>query len=167
MHEFLLSIEELSFSTWVRESGFWGYATILFAHVVSLGVVAGSAFVINLRLLGLPAGMPVKPLERLFPFMWWGFIVSAITGTPLLMQDATTKMINPVFYIKMVLIGIGLLLLRLIRTRVFHHPALDQGPLPAGARGLALASLVCWLGVIVAGRLMAYLGPVAGLADAP
>ena len=164
MHDFLVSIEQLSFSTWVRESDFWGYATILFAHVISLGVVAGLSIAIDLRLLGLSPNMPVKPLDRLHPFIWWGFVVSAITGIPLLMQDASTKLASPVFYVKMSLIAVGLVLLRLIRSKVFNHPALDQGPLPAGTRGLALASLVCWLAVITAGRLMAYLGPVAGLA---
>jgi hypothetical protein len=35
--------------------------------------------------------------------------------------------------------------------------------LPGNAKRLAWLSLVCWLGAITAGRLLAYLGPVSGL----
>jgi hypothetical protein len=54
------------------------------------------------------------------------------------------------------------ILLRLCRC-VFGDPQLDAVPLPPVAKRLAWASLVCWLGAIVCGRLIAYLGPVAGL----
>jgi hypothetical protein len=40
---------------------------------------------------------------------------------------------------------------------------LDNGPTPAKAKVLAWASLACWFGAIVAGRLLAYVGPVSGL----
>jgi hypothetical protein len=40
---------------------------------------------------------------------------------------------------------------------------LDKGPLPASVKGLAWLSLVCWVGAITAGRLLAYLGPVSGV----
>jgi hypothetical protein len=56
-------------------------------------------------------------------------------------------------------------LLALMRKRVFHDPELDHKVLPSSAKVLAWASLVCWLGAITAGRLLAYLGPVAGLGN--
>ena len=47
--------------------------------------------------------------------------------------------------------SVGLLVL--IRRRVFGSPQLDNGIVPG--RSLAYASLVCWFGAIVAGRLEA------------
>jgi len=159
--EFLKSIEQLSFSTWVREGAdWWGYGTILFMHTIGMALLAGTQILLDLRLLGVAPQMPVQPLGRLYPMMWVGFWISAATGTALLMADATTKMVNPDFYAKMALIALSLVFMRAIRKRVFGDP--DQ-PEP-NVRGLALASLICWLGVITAGRLMGYLGPVAGLA---
>jgi hypothetical protein len=55
------------------------------------------------------------------------------------------------------------ILLRVMRRKIFGDPALDQGPVSSGAKGLAWASLFCWFGAICAGRLLAYLGPVSGL----
>ena len=159
--EFLKSIEQLSFSTWVREgSSFWGFATILFLHAIGMALLAGTSIAINLRLLGFAPQIPVQPLGRLYPMMWGGFWLSAATGTSLLMADASTKLINPDFYVKMVLVSIAMVLLQKIRKRVFRNP---DRPEP-NVKGLALASLICWLAVITAGRLMGYVGPVAGLA---
>ena len=44
----------------------------------------------------------------------------------------------------------------MIQKRVFREPQLSQGLLPAGAKMLAVTSLICWLGAITAGRLLAY-----------
>jgi hypothetical protein len=81
----------------------------------------------------------------------------------LLAADATTKLINPDFYVKMVFIALALVNLRILRNRVFRDPFVDKKPLSADVRVLAVTSLIFWLGAITAGRLMAYVGPVSGL----
>ena len=81
---------------------------------------------INLRLLGMWPQMRIKPLERLYPLMWWGFFINAVTGTMLLLGDAATKLRNPDFYFKMVLIAIGVIVLRKMRTTVFANPNIDR-----------------------------------------
>jgi len=154
---FLDTIENLGFSTWVRESpSKLAYPTILWLHVMGMGVVAGLAAVISLRLLGVSSKTPVQPLEKLYPLIWWGFWVNAFTGTALLMASASKRMIDPLFYIKMVFIFAGIAVLRLTRKRVFRNLGPD-GALPERASTLAWAALICWLGAITAGRLLAYL----------
>jgi hypothetical protein len=95
--------------------------------------------------------------------MWWGFALNAITGSSLLMGDATTKGTNPDFWVKMVFVFSGIIVLKVMRKKVFADPKLDQGPVSGTAKGLAWLSLVCWIGAITAGRLLAYVGPVSGL----
>jgi hypothetical protein len=102
-------------------------------------------------------------MDRLFPWMWWGFALNLVTGTLLLMGDATTKGTNPDFGVKMVFVFSGVVVLKLIRKKVFGDPQLDVVPLSGTAKGLAWASLVCWIAAITAGRLLAYVGPVSGL----
>jgi hypothetical protein len=154
--EFLDTIENLGFSTWVRESpSKLAYPTVLWLHVMGMGVVAGISAVISLRLLGVAPKTPVQPLERLYPLIWWGFWVNAFTGTALLMASASKRMIDPAFYVKMVFIFAGIAVLRLTRKKVFRSLGPD-GALPENAKALAWASLICWLGAITAGRLLAY-----------
>jgi hypothetical protein len=162
MTEFLKSIEQLPLSTWIREGGaIYGYALILFMHTIGLGLVAGITCMMNLRLLGL-TNMPVKPLTKLYPLIWYGFYLNLLTGVLLIMADASTKLRNWDFWVKMVLIVAGLVIQKMIQKKMLAEPSNDA--IPAGVRSLAILSLVCWFGAILAGRLLAYVGPVAGLA---
>ena len=76
--------------------------------------------------------------------------------------DATTKLRNPDFFVKMGFILVAVIAQRLIEKRVFRDGQVEA-PLTTNAKMLALTSLVCWLGAITAGRLLAYVGPVSGL----
>ena len=154
---FLDTIEQLGFSTWVSESkSLLAYPTILWLHVMGMGVVVGISAMICLRLLGVAPKIPVQPLEGLYPLIWVGFWVNAATGTALLMASASKRMVDPTFYIKMVFIFAGLAVLQRTRSKVFRKLG-PSGELPESARPLAWATLVCWLGAITAGRLLAYL----------
>ena len=106
--------------------------------------------------------MPLAPLKRLFPLLWVAFAVTAISGTALLIADASTKLASSVFYVKMVFVTLALVNMQLLKTQAFRD---DAGAMaPAGsARLLAITSLLFWVAATTAGRLMAYLGPVSGL----
>ena len=160
MMEFLSKLEQLPFSMWVLQSP---YSTILFLLSMGMALVAGFSAVIDLRLLGFSPKIPIKPMERLFPWMWWGFALNAITGGSLLVADATTKGTNPDFWVKMVFVFTGIAVLRMMQKKVFGDPHLDTAPVSGTAKGLAWVSLTCWVGAITAGRLLAYVGPVSGL----
>ena len=161
--DFLAALERTRFSTWMREStSVWGYPTVLFMHTVGMAMVAGLSAAVALRIIGVSPRTPIRPLERLYPLIWIGFAINAITGTMLVMQDATTKLANPDFYIKMIFVAAGVVLIVRTRRRIFGDPGLDKAPLPSGAKSLAWLSLFCWIAAITAGRLLAYVGPAAG-----
>ena len=164
MGDFLNSLEQMSFSTWVRESSsIWAFPTFLVLHTIGMSVVAGLSAMIDLVLLGLWPNVPVKPLEKLYPLLWGGFWLNAVTGTVLLIADASTKLTNWDFYVKMIFVFAGTWLIYKMRIVVFGDPDLDQKPVTSQMKTLAMASLACWFLAITAGRLLAYLGPVSGL----
>jgi hypothetical protein len=157
-------LESLPFSVWIRESGsLWAFPMFLFSHTLGMSLVAGGSTMICFALLGLWPKAPIKPLEKLYPVMWWGFGLNLFTGIGLFCADAQTRAINLDFWVKLVFVAVGVFLLARMRKAVFANPLLDLGPVPKDARVLAFASLVCWFGAICAGRLIAYVGPVAGL----
>src|ERR1700722_12032215 len=164
MLSFFASLEQSSLSVWVRESGtVWSFPTILLLHTLGMSIVAGGNAMLDLVLLGFwPGKTPMKPLEKYFPLIWAGFGLNAVTGTLLLMADATTKLTNPDFGVKMVFIFAGVTVLYMMQKKVFADPALDEAPVSGTANILAWASLICCFGAITAGRLLAYVGPVSG-----
>lgn len=154
---FLESLEQLGISIWVRESpSIFAYPMMLLLHVMGMAIVVGISGVISLRLLGFSTETPLKPLERLYPLMWCGFALNAATGTALVLASASMRLVDPVFYIKMIFIILGVIVLQLTRIRVLRQPDAEAA-LPASARRLAWTGLICWAGAVTAGRLLAYL----------
>ena len=161
----LSSLEHSAFGTWVREAPtIWAYATILFLHTVGLGFVVGVNVAIDLRILGVARQMPLAPMRKLFPWMWAGFVINALSGVALLIADATTKLANPVFLVKMAFIALGVVNMGWSKRKLFDDPStLERDPPTPHAKRVAIVSLVLWIGATTAGRLMGYLGPVSGL----
>ena len=162
--EFLTWIESTSLSTFIREStSLFAAPGFLFVHILGMSIVAGCATMIDLAILGVWPGTALKPLERLYPVIWFGFVINLITGTGLMLADASTRGRNWDLYLKLLFVIGGLITLRQMRTHVFADPAIDTKPVSSQAKRLAWASILCWFAAIVAGRLIAYVGPVPGL----
>jgi hypothetical protein len=157
--ELLGRLEASGFATWVRESGsLWAYPLILTLHTVGLSFLVGAKAVLDLRLLGFGRGISFGALGPLFSMMWIGFIVNAASGVALFAADATVKARQGVFWIKLALIGLGIVNIRSMRALLARETAsLEVGIVPSRGRLLALASLAIWAAAITAGRLMAYL----------
>ena len=106
---------------------------ILTLHTFGLAVVVGANAVIDFRLLGFAPRIPVLALRPLFPIMWWAFTLNFATGVLLFMADATTKAGQWMFYLKLALIALALVVTTLLSRR------LDQD---AHLRTLAAISLL-------------------------
>ncbi len=156
MTDLFTAIEGTALAAWVRESpSIWAYATILTLHTVGLAIVVGANVVVDLRLLGWAAAIPLAALRAVFPIMSAGFAINFASGILLFIADATTKSGQRVFYVKLACITLALVVARTMAKRlgpveVGHH-------IDASLRTLAIVSLCLWAGAIVAGRLMAYL----------
>ena len=163
MTDLLLRIQHTSFCMWVHNSpSVLAYPTILFLHVVGMGLVVSISAGIDLRILGFAPALPLAPMGKFLRLVWIGLCINAVTGTIIAAADAVNKFTNPDFYIKLLLVALGVITLRQIEIRVLRDPLVDNGPLPAKAKVLAFASLIFWLGAMLAGRLLAYVGPGSG-----
>lgn len=155
---FYQMLEQTGLGTFVRENpSLWGWPAFLTMHTIGMSLLVGMNAAVDLRILGVAPQMPLAPMARLFPFMWFGFALNALTGTGLFISEATKKGTSVVFLAKLILVALAVVVLVLIRRRVFRNSAAPGQVLPAAVKLLAVASIVCWLGAIVTGRLMAYL----------
>ena len=148
-----LWLEASAFSIWMRESpSMFAFPGILAAHTVGLAFVAGLSGALDLRLLGVARSIPPIAFTRFLPYMWFGLWVNIVTGLAVLMAYPTKALTNPVFYLKLGLIAVALVMLRPI-LRFARGGAND---VDVTTRLLAAASLAAWVGAIAAGRLLAY-----------
>ena len=154
---FFAWIEATMLSTWLRESpSLWVFPLVLILHTVGLAFFVGANLAWDVRVLGFSVGIPIDALERYFLVMWTGFWINAVSGVLLLIAYPTKALTNPLFYAKLVLIGLGVVVALRIRRDVRSAGGDSSILFPAGVRALAATSLACWLLVIVAGRLLAY-----------
>src|SRR5262249_31083259 len=143
------------FATYLRESEY-GFVFFLTIHILSMSCLVGANSIVSMRLLGMAPGIPLKPLRRLFPFMWAGFIGADLSGIAIGLAHASTRLWNPIFGVKLGIITIAAPIMWIMQKKIFDNPDVSEGALPKNARKIAAAQLILWLSVLVAGRLIAY-----------
>lgn len=154
---FLSTIERSGLSTWIRETdSLFGFYFILLFHNLGLALAVGSSVFIGLRLLGVAPDLPLAPVKNFFSVLWIGAWISAVSGAFLLIAYPTKALTNPIFYLKLVLVGTGVWIMLKIERLVFDEASASEEERLATGRSLAAWSFVVWLSAISAGRLLAY-----------
>jgi hypothetical protein len=151
-----LSASELSHALRVS---IWLYPLVNTAHVVGIALLFGAIAPLDLRLLGCWRSVPLAPLARtLVPVAAAGLVLAMATGALLFATRPLDYIGEPLFGAKLALLGVAVLNALLLRRSPHWRlagVATDAGVRPAW-RVAGLASLVLWLGVITAGRLIGY-----------
>lgn len=159
MSHFIDLIENSAFAVWIRESpSLFAYTMILSLHAMGLAIIVGLNTIVALRLLGMVKEIPIGALYKLYPWMYVGFTVNALSGLSLLASNASNDLSNWMFYTKLSFIALAMINLELMHARVFYDPGsltLGVAP-PRQARIFAVMSIVLWGLAICAGRLTEY-----------
>jgi hypothetical protein len=160
------------FSAWVAATPmskvigtyFWIVPSTQSVHYMALAVLFSSAAIIDLRILGLVAGhTPLTRIaQRFIPGIWIALVVMTLTGVILLIGEPARSLTTWEFQSKMAMLAVVIVLTLFLQRRL-ADPSVDVAPgrdgtaaLPASARLAAVASLVLWMLIIVAGRWIAY-----------
>lgn len=152
-------MQDTTFSTSMRES-IWIFPLIETTHVMGLSLSVGTIAIIDLRLLGFTLKkVPISEVSRqILPWALKGFAIMFVTGILLFIAQPLKAYNSIFFYIKMSLIalaGMNAMVYELtIRPRMVDW---DSAPVPPlRARVVGALSLILWIGVVTAGRTMAY-----------
>jgi hypothetical protein len=136
------------------------YPLLESVHVLTLCVFVGMAMILDLRLLGWTLrGVPVSELtDRLMPWMKAGFVVMVATGVLLVYAIPVRSYQSIFFRVKVVMLILAGLNAWVFHARVHRRVAeWELAPRPPRAARIAGAlSLTLWIGIIVAGRMIAY-----------
>lgn len=142
---------------WVRNSAF-AFPFLQSWHFIGMTMLLGGVFAIDLRVLGVARAVPLAPLHRFLPLVFIGFGINLITGICFFCHDPWVYAFNISFRIKMLLILLAGLNALWFRLGVFLDlerwgPGIEASRL---AKVISAVSIVIWLGVITAGRYIAF-----------
>jgi hypothetical protein len=148
----LLSLcESLEQVPWIRtiNSTAWMISIVWLIHYLGVFLMVGTIVFLDLRILGFAGkGHNVAQLAGgLLPWTWTGLGMVVLSGSLMFAGQATTFYSAPFFRIKIAWLVLALFCLVAQRKM----PRWDQmQDLPRGAKWLAMASLVLWIGAILA-----------------
>lgn len=139
------------------QNAFWVIPTVQTVHIVSIAIVMTSVAMLDLRLVGIAGRRQSLSAmgDRFLPWVWVALLVLLCSGSLLIIGEPGRELLNTVFWIKMSLLATAVVLtgtfqIVLHRSKNFweHHRAV--------AVLLGSVSLVIWVGIIAAGRWIAY-----------
>lgn len=156
------------FCNWLASTAFsqelqtaeWIIPATQCVHIVAVAAVVTSALMLDLRLFGLhwQKQSVAAVAHRFVPVIWWSLPILLASGAVLIIAEPGRALLNPVFLLKM-----GLLLAAIVITLACHLPLTKDGGFwessPARrrwARTIAALSLPFWIGIVFAGRWIAY-----------
>jgi hypothetical protein len=129
-------------------------------HIVAVAAVVTSALMLDLRLFGVRWQNQTLAYvtHRFAPVIWWALPVLLASGAVLIIAEPARALRNPVFLLKMALL-LGAVLTTLACQLPLRKNAgfweLSRGRRRA-AQILAAISLPFWVGIVFAGRWIAY-----------
>ena len=157
MESLFAAMEMTAIADYLRTSR-WSYALVNATHILGIALLVGSIIPFNLHILGLWKNFPRLILARvLVPVALTGLLVAVIAGSVLFSIRAVEYSAIIFFQIKMVLVIIGTLSALLLHRA--YGLSLEHATDHATGSRLkvhALLSMLCWLGALICGRLVAF-----------
>ena len=139
----------------------WGWPIFESLHFTGMSMLLGTVGVFDLRLLGFARRIPIAALHRLIPIGISGFVINLITGFCFLSATPDQYLFNRAFYWKVTFIVIAGLNVMVFYAGVFRRllETPPDTPPPLAARVAGAVSLLAWIGVMSAGRLLTFFRP--------
>jgi hypothetical protein len=129
----------------------WAYPALEVVHITGIALLLGNLVLLELRVFGRGAQLPVRDLARLsLGVAAAGFGLAAATGLLMFSTQPAELLANRAFTLKM------LLLFAAGCNAAWFHGRGSLERLDGVARALMVLSTVIWLAVVACGRWIAY-----------
>ena len=164
----------LSFASWLHKTPLslalqhqvgWLWPLCETLHFTGLALLIGVVGMFDLRLLGFMKRVPISVVRDFMPWALVGFTLNLLTGTIFVISQPATYFGNYTWWLK-----VALLLIAGVNAIIFETTyGRRAAAIPAGEdtpftlKVIAGVSLVSWLGVLWAGRMLPFIkvGPAA------
>ena len=153
-------LDQTAISQFIQSAG-WIVPTVQTIHILSIAAVFASATMITSRLVGW-AGLDRSPRQfaaRFLPFIWWPLLLLLTTGIVMIIGEPARELANWVFQLKMLLLIAAIVATRTIQRQLAGATTASStaSSAPRTVRVLSVLTLFLWVGIIFAGRWIAYI----------
>ena len=157
--DFALNVSEWPFSQWVV-SQFWAIPILQMVHIFAIAGSFAAVLMLNLRVFHLAGHATLAETARRYTrVLWWslGFVIPS--GVLMLFGDTVRNLINSVFWIKMVMVVIAIVLAIVFANnlgRQYRTTTGDTEVVGGGVKATAILLVILWCAIMFAGRWIAY-----------
>ena len=135
----------------------WIIPAVQTVHILCVAVVMSSMAMLDLRLVGMAGKRQSvsQMVSRLVPWFWGALPVLLTTGVILIVGEPSRELLNPYFRAKMAMLATVIVITFIVERKNAKDPDYWESR-GAAAALTGLASLLLWVGIITAGRWIAY-----------
>jgi hypothetical protein len=159
MNEFAHWLSQTTFSLAIQTNA-WVIPTVQSIHIVAIGVVFTSVFMMDLRVLGWTGRDQSlrETTSRFGPWLSAGLCVLLATGVLMVIGEPARELLAFSFWLKMFLVAVGTLIAALFQLALRRNEAHWENALAKrrSTKSLAIFTLLIWVAIIILGRLIAY-----------
>ena len=165
LHQFSVWLNQTAFHLWVSKitkSQLYAVPIVQGIHLVAICVIIGSVGMLGLRMAGLfgaGGGQPLAVMaRRLLPWTWAAIAIQIATGILMVVDRPGRALDSLTFPYKMAMLIAAILLTALFGLTLKWDPGFwDEGKgRRVAGKLLGVASVLVWVGIIVAGRWIYY-----------
>lgn len=134
----------------------WIIPAVQTVHILCVSIVMSTMAMLDLRLVGLTGkSQPVsRAVGRWVPWVWGALPVMLLTGCILIVGEPTRELMNPYFRAKMAMLAIVVAITLFVYLRNKDGAYWESRAIVAKFAGGV--SLLLWVGIVAAGRWIAY-----------
>lgn len=147
------------YAVYIQES-IYGWAIMLTIHAFGNAIIVGTIIIVALRLLGTFRPLPYTLMRRLMPLIWIGLVLQTASGFSLFLTKPARYMGDGLFQWKLGLVVAGAIATIYLQKTLQSEASGWQETNNVSTNGLRLATIAAlfWAGVLIMGRLTAYVG---------
>jgi hypothetical protein len=158
--DFALAWSELPFSQWIV-SQFWAIPILQIIHILAIAGSFAAVLMLTMRVFNLAGHASLAETSRRYTkVLWWSLVVLIASGVLMLFGDTVRNLINSVFWIKMILVVLGIAVAiafsKNLERRYASAGAGGTEVIAGGVKGTAIFLVILWCAIMFAGRWIAY-----------
>jgi hypothetical protein len=160
LNQFAEWLSRTYLSVLIQNHNSWVIPTIQSIHIVGIGVVLASVFMIDLRIMGWASlDQTLRQVANRFgPWLTGALCLLLATGILMVIGEPVRELVTFSFWFKMFLVALGTLIAAIFQIALrkneehWEEIVVKRSPI----RWLAVLTFLIWVAIIILGRLIAY-----------